>query len=76
MLNTILFILISQEILGNTLLLELLPTARNFGMFNCGRNWFERLWANCFDQDFHEIWRRELRNFGLVLKHLILLKIE
>ena len=62
MLNTILFRLIKQqEILGNTLLWGLVLTARRFWMINYGQTWFERLWANCFDHYFREIWRREFR---------------
>ena len=62
MLNTILFRLIQQqEILGNTLLCGLVPTARRFWMINHRQDWFERLWANCFDQYLCEIWRREFR---------------
>ena len=63
MLNTILFRLIQQqEILGNTLLWGLVPTAHRFWMINYGQNWFKRFWANRFDQYFREIWRRELRS--------------
>ena len=62
MLNTILFRLIKQqEILGNTLLWGLVLTARRFWMINYGQTWFERLWVNCFDHYFREIWRREFR---------------
>ena len=71
MLNTILFRLIQQqEILGNTLLCGLVPTARRFWMINYGQDWFERLWANCFDQYLCEIWRREFR-FSVQTFHFI-----
>ena len=80
MLNTILFRLIQQqEILGNTLLWGLVPTAHRFWMINQGQNWFERLWANRFDQYFREIWRKEFRfsveTFDFI-KNLVRDKIE
>ena len=63
MLNSILFRLIQQqEILGNTLLWGLVPTAHRFWTINYGQNWFKKFWANRFDQYFREIWRRELRS--------------
>ena len=72
MLNTIFFTLIQQqEILGNTLLWGLVPRARRFWMIDYGQNWFERpgliILINIFVKSGDE-------NFGLVLKHLILLK--
>ena len=80
MLNTILFTLIQQqEILGNTLLWGLVPRARRFWMIDYGQNWFERPWANHFDQYFREIWRREFRfsveTFDFI-KNLVRDKIE
>ena len=67
-----LFRLIQQEeILGNTLLCELVPTARRFWMIN-----YDKIDSkgsglivlfNIFGKSGEE-------NFGLVLKHLILLK--
>ena len=68
-----------QEILGNTLLWGLVPTAHRFWMINQGQNWFERLWANRFDQYFREIWRKEFRfsveTFDFI-KNLVRDKIE
>ena len=48
-------------------------------MVNYGRNWFERLWANRYDQYFRKIWRREFRfsveTFDFI-KNLVRYKME